>query len=303
MINSAIQTPSLSEQRLRFIRAHRQAFEVEASLYPLEIFEDFIAKLNDDYVGSLEASCKIESDKLLAARFLAFINPPFESSLAQALEFYRQVENRVGVRLNYDLLQQFLGESFDFSKVIRFTVGVDLRQNLADSSLKMHIIIENYPEKIATALALDGNQYCEALRWMALQTVHLVGFDFYFDGRSEIELYSELTEEQFQQPQIRALLEQSFPPAVLKPLQVSDLFYTGLSKANADPVLYYRLKDRKNLLNYFAINDMARKVHAFYQHQEVLAEMWVGVAQQELLNSRIETIRLYYYKSFVTDKT
>lgn len=303
MVNSAIQTTSLSDQRVYFIKAHRQAFEVEPSLYPLEIFEDFIAKLDDGSVSSLEASCKIEADKLLAARFLAFINPPFEKSLAQALKFYRQVENRVGVRLNYDLLQQFIGKSFDFSKVRRFTVGVDLRQNLADSSLKMHIVLDNYPEKVATALALDGNQYSEALRWMALQTVSLVGFDFYLDGRSEIELYGALTEEQFQQPQILALLEQSFPPAVLKPLQVSDLFYIGLSKANANPVLYYHLKDKKDLLNYFVINDVARKVHAFYQHQEVRAEMWVGVAKQELLNSRIENIRLYYYKSFVTDKT
>lgn len=302
-MNSTTQTTSFSEQRLYFIKAHSQAFEVESSLYPLEIFEDFIAKLDDNSVIGLEASCKIEADKLLAARFLAFSNPPFESSLAQAIKFYRQVENRVNVRLNYDLLQQFLGESFDFSKVYRSTVGVDLRHNLADSSLKMHIRLKDYPEKIATALALNGNHYSDALRWIALQTIPQVGFDFYLDGRSEIELYVELTEEQFQQPQIRVLLEQSFPPAVLKPLQVSDVFHIGLSKANADPILYYNLNDKKDLLNYFAINDMARKVHAFYQHQEVLAEMWVGVAQQELLNSRIENIRLYYHKSFVTNKT
>ncbi len=93
-------------------------------------------------------------------------------------------------------------------------------------------------------------------------------------------MYLELTEEQFQQPQIRAMLEQSFPPAVLKPLQVSSILEIGLSKANADPVFYYCLKDKKGLLNYFAINDTTHKVHAFYQHQEVNSEMWVGVAQQ-----------------------
>jgi LynF/TruF/PatF family peptide O-prenyltransferase len=58
MVTSAIQTTSLSDQRLRFIKAHRQAFEVEPSLYPLEIFEDFIAKLDDNSVSSLEASAK-----------------------------------------------------------------------------------------------------------------------------------------------------------------------------------------------------------------------------------------------------
>lgn len=299
---STIQAPSLSDRRLRFIRAHRQAFGVEASLYPLELFEDFIAQLDDGAVISLEASCKIEADRLFPARFLAFINPPFENSLAQALKFYRQVESRVGVRLNYDLLQQFLGTSFDFSKVHRFTVGVDLRENLADSSLKMHLILADYPEKIATALALDRQDYSEEFRWIATQKVHLIGFDFYLDGRSEIELYAALSEDQFRQPQMRSLLEQSFPASVLKPLQVSDQFYTGLSKANADPVLYYHLKDRQDLLSYFAINEMAQKVHAFYHHQDVLPQMWVGITQSELGKSRIDQIRLYYYQSFKARK-
>lgn len=297
-MTSTIQAPSLSDQRLRFIRAHRQAFGVETSLYPLELFEDFIAQLDDGSVVALEASCKIEADRLFPARFLAFIKPPFKNSLAQTLKFYHQVENRVGVQLNYDLLQQFLGTSFDFSKVYRSTVGVDLRQNLADSSLKMHIRFEDYPEKIVQALALDRSDYSDEIRAIALQTVPQIGFDFYFDGRSEIEMYLELTEDQFQQPHMRALLEQSFPQAVLEPLEASSIFHIGLSKANSDPVLYYQLKDKDDLLNYFTVNDIAHKVHGFYQHQEVNPEMWVGVAQQELLNTRIDQIRLYYHQSF-----
>ncbi|MFM2380382.1 MAG: hypothetical protein RLZZ143_2964 [Cyanobacteriota bacterium] len=34
--------------------------------------------------------------------------------LAQSLAFFQQVENRVGVQLDYSLLQQFLGDNFDF---------------------------------------------------------------------------------------------------------------------------------------------------------------------------------------------
>lgn len=296
-MTSIIQASSLREQRLKFIKAHQTAFEVE-SLYPLEIFENFIAQLDDAVVSALEASCKIEADRLWAARFLAFINPPFETSLALALQFYRQVEARADVQLNDDLLQQFLGASFDFSKVHRFTIGVDLRENLADSSLKMHLILADYPEKIATALALDGKNYSDTFRWIATQTVHLIGFDFYLDGRSEIELYAALSEQQFHQPPVRSLLEQSFSSAVLKPLQGSDQFYTGLSRANADPVLYYHLKNKKDLLSYFAVNETAQQAHAFYQHQTVLPEMWVGVTQSELEKSRIDQIRLYYYQSF-----
>lgn len=296
-MTSIIQVSPLREQRLRFIKAHQMAFETN-HLYPLGIFEDFILQLDDAVVPTLEASCKIEADRLWAARFLAFIKAPFETSLALALQFYHQVEAQPDIKLNDDLLQRFLGNSFDFSKVTRFTLGLDLRDNLADSSLKMHFILVDYPEKIATALELDGRNHSDAFRWIAMETVHLIGFDFYFDGRCEIELYAALSENQFQQPAIRSLLEQSFSTAVLNPLQCSDQFYTGISKANIDPVLYYHLKNRKDLLSYFSINETAQQVHAFYQHQEVLSEMWVGVTQSELEKSRIDQIRLYYYQSF-----
>lgn len=289
----------LKDRRLHFINAHLKAFEVEP-LYPLKIFEDFVSKVDGDC--ALEASCKVESDKLIAGRFLIFFFEQFEEQLAKILGFFRQVGSRADVQINYNLLQQFLGKTFDFGKVKSLTTGVDLRQNFTDSSLKMHIIIEDYPEKVETALALDGNNYA-ALRSIGLQFVSTIGFDFYLDGHSEIELYVKLTEKQFQQPDIQAFLKQRFPPSVLQPLKAASLFYIGLSKANADPVLYYQLKDKKDLLNYFTINDTAHKIHAFYQHQPTLPYIWVGVTQQELQKSRIENIRLYYHQIFAVNES
>jgi len=298
MITSDIQTLLLRDRRLHFIGSHRAAFEVEP-LYPLEIFEDFVAKINEDC--GIEASCKVESDKLIAGRFLIFFAEELEDRLAKILDFFRQIESRADVQINYDLLQQFLGKTFDFSKVKRLTTGIDLRHNIADSSLKIHMRLENYPEKVHTAWVLDGNSSA-ALPWVKLQAVPQIGFDFYLDGRSEIELYAELKEEQFQQPDTQAFLKQIFPLPVLQPLQAADIFHIGLSKANADPVLYYLLKEKKDLLNYFAITDTAQKVHAFYQHQATLPYMWVGVTQKELQQSRIENVRLYYHQSFVTNE-
>ncbi len=38
----------------------------------------------------------------------------WQKYLAQSLAFFQQVENRVGVQLDYSLLQRFLGDNFDF---------------------------------------------------------------------------------------------------------------------------------------------------------------------------------------------
>ena len=154
---------------------------------------------------------------------------------------------------------------------------------------------KDYPEKIQTAFALsDGAADSNHLRGF----VNLIGLDFYFNGNSEIEIYAELQEDDFFKPETINLVWQHFPNSVLKPLQASNLFFTGLSKANHNPVLYYHLKDRQDLTNYFKINDTAQRVHGFYQHQDILPHMWVGTTQNELEKTRIDNIRLYYYKSF-----
>ncbi|NCQ75111.1 MAG: hypothetical protein GPI98_16030 [Microcystis aeruginosa W13-13] len=79
MIVAEIQKNSLKEQRIQFIRNHQQAFDVEP-IYPLRLFEDFVMEVEGD--------C-----------------------------FFLQVESRVGVQLDYSLLQKFLGHNFDFSKL------------------------------------------------------------------------------------------------------------------------------------------------------------------------------------------
>lgn len=298
MIIGEIQKNSLKEQRLQFIRAHQQAFDVE-QIYPLRLFEDFVMGVEGDCV--IEASCKVELDKLIASRFMLFFQDKaqhWEQYLTQSLAFFQQVENRVGVQLDYSLLQQFLGHNFDFSKIEVFSAGIDLRKNLADSSLKMHIRIKDYPEKLETAFLLsDGAADSDYLS----KFVNLIGFDFYFNGNSEIEIYAELQEEDFLKPETINLVWQHFPNSVLKPLQASNLFFTGLSKANTNPVLYYSLKKQQDLTNYFKINDTAQRVHSFYQHQDILPHIWVATAQKELEKTRIENIRLYYYKSFMKE--
>ena len=272
MIVAEIQKNSLKEQRIQFIRNHQQAFDVEPS-YPLRLFEDFVMEVEGNC--DIEASCKIELDKLIASRFMLFFkyqSQEWQKCLTQSLAFFRQVENRVGVQLDYSLLQKFLGHNFDFSKLEVLSAGLDLRTNLADSSLKIHIRIKDYPEKLQTAFVLsDGAADSDYLS----EFVELIGFDFYFNGKSEIEIYAELQEDDFFRPETINLVWRHFPDSVLKPLQGSSLFFTGLSKANNNPVLYYHLKDRQGLTNYFKINDTAQRVHSFYQHQDILP-IYVG---------------------------
>ncbi len=117
LIQSFLLPGTLKEQRIQFIRNHQQAFDVEP-IYPLRLFEDFVMEVEGDC--NIEASCKIELDKLIASRFMLFFkdqSQEWQKYLTQSLAFFLQVESRVGVQLDYSLLQKFLGHNFDFSKL------------------------------------------------------------------------------------------------------------------------------------------------------------------------------------------
>ncbi|TRU88502.1 MAG: LynF/TruF/PatF family peptide O-prenyltransferase [Microcystis novacekii Mn_MB_F_20050700_S1D] len=121
MIVADIQKSSIKDQRLQFIRNHQQAFDVEP-IYSLRLFEDFVMEVEGNCY--IEASCKIELDKLIASRFMLFFKDQAQECpkyLAQSLAFFQQVETRVGVQLDYSLLQQLLGIDFDCSQVTVFS--------------------------------------------------------------------------------------------------------------------------------------------------------------------------------------
>ena len=290
----------LNVVKLHFIGAHKSAFDIEY-LYPLDIFEQLVAQTEE---CGLEVSCKIEGDKLYPARFnLTFGRKRLPDFFKQVLDFFYQVEGRVGVTLNYELLQEFLGDNFDWSKVEALQTGVDLRQEMASSRLKLVFRIKDYPEKLEKAASLNSDCDTPGFRALFSYSSLVIGFDFYLDGRSEIELYPEIYKEDFQQIEVQQKLLQVLPPSALQPLEACKTIGVGFSKANpGNKLVYYYLEDKNNFLNYFLANDLARKVHAFYQQQPVSNRIWVGVSERELSGGIIQNINLYYHRYFGSDK-
>ncbi|MGB5633804.1 MAG: LynF/TruF/PatF family peptide O-prenyltransferase [Waterburya sp.] len=282
-------------QKLHYIGTHKSAFEIDY-LYPLDIFEQFVETTGECLI---ECSGKIKKDRLYPARFdLQFSDCHHADNLNAILNFFGKVEERVDVHLNYELLKQFLGNHFNFSKVQTILTGVDLRHELKDSRLKLFIRIGNYPEKVVVAKQLHGDS-SELQQLIRHDTLH-IGFDFHLDGRSFIELYPEVKKDEFKQVKVRQKLEEIFSSAALKPLAISEMMGVGLSQANEANVLYYYLENCQEFLNYFPVNDTARRVHNFYLQQQGSEKMWVALSESELIAGKIENINLYYSKAFIS---
>lgn len=310
-LTSTLQQNHQREKRLQFIRAHQAAFDVEPR-FPLPLFEDFV--LNTVGNCKLEASCKIELERLIASRFVLFfdnLDDAIQSphKLGQVLNFLDRVESRVGININRDLLEQFIKVPEFLSMAAPTSCGVDLRMTLPDSSIKTHVRLDYYEQpSTSTVKLIDFALSQSALDHFSLEFIRTfsrfipkhklipqIGFDFYFNGSTEIELYLEIREEYFKRPQVWQVLQQRFSRKLLSPLEKSSRFGIGLSNANASPVLYYLLKNKHDFSNYFLVESTAERVNSFYRQQESEITMWFAASEQELEKTKIENIRLYYY--------
>ena len=200
-----------SQKNLQFIGEHKNTFDLEY-LYPLDLFEDLVAQVEP---CRIECSCKIEDDKLDPARFNLAINDSFAQKAQTFLKFFNQVETRVGVKLDYKPLHLFM-KGFEYRKVNQIMAGIDARTQLAKSRVKTWWAIEDYPEKVETAIALAQSD-SKALRMLIeINSSLVVGFHLYLAGKSEVRLYPSISREQFQKLETQAQLGKILSTPALK---------------------------------------------------------------------------------------
>ncbi len=288
MVTCNFNVLAANEKNLQFIGEHKQAFDLEY-LYPLDIFERLVAKSEP---CAIECSCKIESDKLDPARFNLAIRHQRYAEQAQAvLEFFRAVETRVGVKLNYDLLHQFM-YGFDYSKVTQIMAGIDARVEFADARVKTWWAIKDYPEKLETAIALHGDSP-ELRLLLAINYQLVVGFHLYLNGHSTIRLYPLIPREKFLRMDVQMQLAKVLSLPALRLFDYCHAVSLVLKK-DGDKILHYHLLD--NQVNSFIDNlhnDMATRVHAHYRDKPIRYTT-VSLSERELLTGSIKTINMYY---------
>ncbi|MDJ0598635.1 MAG: LynF/TruF/PatF family peptide O-prenyltransferase [Crocosphaera sp.] len=277
------------QKNLQFIGEHKNAFDLEY-LYPLDLFENLVAQVEP---CRIECSCKIEENKLDPARFNLAINDNFAKKAGQFLEFFHQVENRVGVALDYTPLSLFM-KGFDYSKVNQIMAGIDARTELAQARVKTWWAIDNYPEKLETAIALSKSD-SKALRLLLeMNNSLVVGFHLYLKGKSEVRLYPSVSRNEFEKIEIQSQLSQILSTPALKLLEDSGAISLVL-KEDGDKILHYHLLPEK--VNLFVDNlhqDILTRAHAPYRDKCQSLGVTVSLSEKELLNGSLKTINVYY---------
>lgn len=280
------------EKRLRYFNEHKRAFDVE-DWYVLEKFETFMKDQKHECL--IDCGIKINLDRIHAGRFTVIYLPKEgnqKDKIVGAVNFLGEIESRVEAKLNYQLINNFL-KDIDFNKIINIFVGVDARPEIVDSRLKLFISIENYPEKIEEAIKLCGDRLQTAdIRSLIFDNQLVVGFDFYLNGSTAIEVYPLLVERDLHRAEVRELLGKMLPSKALKLLKNCRMLQIGFSKANDSKVLYFT-PIHPNIFVESLENEMAKKVNAYYRHKTIIG-LAVAIPELELRKESIQRLNLYY---------
>ncbi|MFN6515995.1 MAG: LynF/TruF/PatF family peptide O-prenyltransferase [Nostoc sp. CreGUA01] len=286
-----------SERYLEYISKHKLAFDIYEDLYPIRLFEDFV-QVEGKKGGSCFILSNIDKDQLHPGRFglsfpsleqaQLFYNP--QKQLQTAFEFFEKVESRPEVKLNYHHIQEFFNNS-DFQGIFLMGVAIDARPEIIDSRLKLYIWLKNAPDKVEKAIALCGDS--PTLRTFLVTDRLQVGFDLFFNGQSEIEVYPIINQDELQQVHIRNRIIPLLPPRALPLLKQCEVFQVGFSPANESNILYFDfVRDPNGFVDNLG-NEMTKKVHAYYRHQPVKS-LTVGIPEHNFYERSIEHVKLYY---------
>lgn len=289
-------SPNRHEENLRHIEYHKQIFEIENS-YPLNLFEEFIGKQRKGKGGSISCCCNIDKDICYPSRF-AYLSEVYVSDptiklldIEDFLSFAHRIEERPEIQIDRSLLQQFLATGIDPSKVDMVTVGVDVRPELRNSRIKLYLTINDYPEKIATAIALCGEQR----DWdkLIVNGNLLIGFDFFFNNRAAVEVYPTFYSADLDRPDVKAYLTSILPTKSLPLFYESRGVQIGISNENDSDVLYFtNFKSPDRAIDYLS-NEMVKQVHTHYRNR-FFHRLYLGIPESDFYKDSVRRVKMYY---------
>lgn len=299
-LTSIIENNHLKNRRLRFIRNHQEAFDVEPT-FPLPVFEEIILEIEGScYV---ESSCQVEGSRLLAGRHEVGQYPgkTWPESLTHAFKFLDKIENRLGVRINRGSLEHFAAAHIGSHKITNNTIGIHLGSKQEDSSVVLYVYIEDEedPEELArTAIALDGGHYSDELTQVLIRDTKAIAFKLFLDGRSRVDLCTCAPAQPgalgIRGKYLTPYIQKYFSQKVNYIFRGSDLLMASFSKAYATPVLWFYFTNIKDIPKYFLFNSLGDRIYDFCQSQSCITGTGVAVTEPELEKSRLENFCFYY---------
>jgi LynF/TruF/PatF family peptide O-prenyltransferase len=188
-------------------RAYRRAHGIRSTA-ALTAFEQLLALPQ----RNVEYSAKIEGSRVHHRRMAVI----FDSAIAERLHAIRERLDRIarlpGATLDlthFDLVMRDLA----LDRVTLCAFGLDARDRLEDSRIKVWWSILDQPRKVRELLAAHGGD--DSVRRLVRESVLLAGTDLTLSGTTRLKLYPKYTPADLEDPAVCRVLQETLSPVAM----------------------------------------------------------------------------------------
>jgi len=274
-------------KNIRYINEHQSFFKAN-NLFPMDEFKNIVSTTPN---ALIECSSKVSKNIVYSNRFnLWFPKPNSKDQVNTAMNFLGEIEKTANIHFDMDLFYKFYDSGFKWSGIRYFVIGLDIREDFFSSRLKIWFILSNYNKKKELAINLYGN--LPEIRSLFFHDEIIVGFDFFFDGRSIIKLYPDIIRQELDNKLILNKAGKILHPKALELAKDSYWMHIYYSRNNNGRILQLHTKNMEPFLKLLPDNE--EKLFRKLCNEKKLPCAIFAFNEDDIIKNEIETWSFYY---------
>lgn len=268
---------------------HRRQFRIVES----PLFLSFERLIDDEKTPfSLECSCKLNDTYIFPGRFNVWYKDKsnFHQNILSIISFFRDISKTGYFKIDVPRFKEII-DRIDLVKTSQIIVGVDFRETLSDSRIKLWLIVKNDHEMVSDILKRYDVERQDFLKESMISDDLLFGFDFYPSGKIDTKIYPLYTEKD-----IPVLIGKKIVPndlRILRILEQTRSFHISFKTATDEKIYHLRPKDEMQFISHLkneSISSLFSQISVFPYRNKMI----ISLSEKEIIVDRIRSANIYY---------
>ncbi len=272
-------------------RRYKKLFKIQNSP-TLELFES----LFNSSFQHLEVSQKITTSSICPCRFNLWYHTDIFQHLHRILAVLKKTAQISGNQINdepfYDLFQKLSLGSIEPSRIKEVLYGVDLRENIEDSRVKIWLNISDHVEDPRETFGLsDSDQDMIRLLNGNLRNNLLIGMDFRLNGKTKLKRYLWYPAEDLKETSVQEQMDGLFSKNAMSLAERSSRIHIT-SQDDLSKVFHFQPYNSEDFISHIA----HEKTYETYQRCTDIGFRLnvISLSENEIKSNNISTINLYF---------
>lgn len=234
----------------------------------------------------LECSHKILNNITYSQRLNLWYDK--HEGIKDALNFFWNVGKLRGVSINYDIFDKMYSILNKKNRILNTVCGIDLRETLSASRIKLYFAVRNYPKIIRECIKIIN--FSEQGLKIIYDGDFLFGIDFFLTGQTRLKAYLA-----YNKKEINNNLndfKKRFCRKTLALIENSESINISFRNRELEKTIHFKLKNRQEFLKLINVPAII-KINNVYEKIKVPLKI-ISLSEKELKVNKLREINLYY---------